>query len=79
MPELRVNELSERQIKAIFDTTKRVLLTAVEHDADPATFPEGYLLRDRRKGAKCPKCGAKLQTAKVGGRTAYYCPSCQGR
>ncbi len=78
-PKTKVNELSERQLKSIYDTTKRVLLTAVEHDADPATFPAGYLLRDRRKGAKCPQCGAKLQTAKVGGRTACFCPSCQGR
>ncbi|MHC1727433.1 MAG: zinc finger domain-containing protein [Syntrophobacteraceae bacterium] len=76
-PKARVSELDEQQLKTIFNKMKKTLRTAVEHDAELSSFPAGYLLRNRKEGAECPACGRKLQTAKVGGRTAYFCPSCQ--
>lgn len=31
----------------------------------------------RKKSSVCPDCETDLQTQKLGGRTAYYCPECQ--
>ncbi len=76
-PRKKVNELTGRQIGLIFEKIQSVLRTAVDRNADTSKFPEDFLLRDRRKGAFCPVCGGKLQTAKVSGRTAYFCPRCQ--
>lgn len=30
-----------------------------------------------KAGEPCPKCGAALQTVKLGGRSSCYCPKCQ--
>lgn len=30
-------------------------------------------------GEPCPRCGAELEKTRVGGRSSYYCPDCQGR
>lgn len=31
----------------------------------------------QRKGAKCRRCGGKIRSQKIGGRTAFWCPKCQ--
>jgi formamidopyrimidine-DNA glycosylase len=76
-PKARLNALSENQLRTIFDKIKEVLRTAVDRDADTEKFPEDYLLRNRKKGAECPVSGDKLETMKVAGRTACFCPHCQ--
>ena len=30
-----------------------------------------------KKGEACPRCGARLEAATLGGRTSVYCPKCQ--
>jgi len=40
-------------------------------------MPAGELLKVRRDGGVCPRCGRALRTATVAGRTSYYCPACQ--
>jgi formamidopyrimidine-DNA glycosylase len=32
-----------------------------------------------REGKPCPRCGAEIQRIVVGGRSTYFCPSCQRR
>ncbi|QWG13156.1 zf-TFIIB domain-containing protein [Bradyrhizobium sediminis] len=39
---------------------------------------ERSLLPERHKQGRCPRCRSPLKIFKVGGRTAYYCPRCQG-
>ncbi|WP_371737055.1 YfgJ family double zinc ribbon protein [Bradyrhizobium sediminis] len=41
-------------------------------------MPKGSLLPERHKQGRCPRCRSPLKIFKVGGRTAYYCPRCQG-
>jgi formamidopyrimidine-DNA glycosylase len=31
----------------------------------------------QRKGESCPRCGTIIETLKIGGRTAHFCPKCQ--
>ncbi len=76
-PKTKVGSISEERLRVVFEKMKEVLQTAIDLDADPARFPENHLLRGRRKGATCPVCGTRLETAKFSGRTAYFCPRCQ--
>jgi formamidopyrimidine-DNA glycosylase len=78
-PKSKVDALNDEQLEAIFHSMKEVLRTAVDRDADIEMFPENYLLRNRKKGAECPISGDGIETVKVSGRTAYYCPGCQPR
>lgn len=32
-----------------------------------------------REGEECPRCGTEIERVKVGGRSSYYCPGCQGK
>ncbi len=34
----------------------------------------GDVIPARRRGASCPRCGAEMTRAKVGGRTTWWCP-----
>jgi formamidopyrimidine-DNA glycosylase len=35
----------------------------------------GDVIASRRRGAQCPRCGAEMQRATVGGRTTFWCPA----
>jgi formamidopyrimidine-DNA glycosylase len=35
----------------------------------------GDVISARRRGALCPRCGAEMQRATVGGRTTFWCPA----
>ncbi|MGC8491851.1 MAG: Fpg/Nei family DNA glycosylase [Syntrophobacteraceae bacterium] len=76
-PRMKLDALSEKQLKAVFKSMREVLRTAVERDGDTESLPKDYILGDRRKGAHCPVCGNSLQSVKAAGRSAYFCPHCQ--
>jgi len=80
-PEARAENLQPEQISTLYRTMRKVLKTAIDKGAGSPDFhdrlPRKFLLRHRRKGAVCPACGTPIETRKVGGRTAYYCPACQ--
>jgi formamidopyrimidine-DNA glycosylase len=52
----------------------RVLRTAVRATDAPRRFPRSWLFERRRAGERCPRCGGRLASAVVGGRTTYFCP-----
>jgi formamidopyrimidine-DNA glycosylase len=76
-PRTKVDTLGARQRRSIFDNLKKVLQAAIAENGDGWRLPQGYILRNRRKGAACPVCGATLETAGIAGRTSYFCPRCQ--
>jgi formamidopyrimidine-DNA glycosylase len=76
-PQRPVASLSEEEVSALHRTMKKVLRSAIDHQADPHRFPAGYLTRGRRAGGECPKCGGGIAQKKISGRTSYFCPSCQ--
>lgn len=77
-PKTKVNDLSEEDLRTIFQQMKRVLQTAIDHQADPGDYPESYLTPLRGEpGADCPQCEGKLERIEVSGRAGYYCPGCQ--
>lgn len=81
-PGTPVQRLDAADTERLFRKVKEVLETAVERGAGSEQFldrlPSGYLLPQRRKGGRCPRCGGEVATLKVGGRTGYFCPGCQG-
>ncbi len=86
-PEKRANELTSTEILTLRDAIQLVLLTAIENEARYAHFPESFLIHARAWDASpyadterhllCPRCGSELEIMRVGGRTTYFCPSCQ--
>lgn len=80
-PQARADRLDPDASERLFRQVKRVLETAVECSAGgelaPNTLPGSFLLRQRRKGGRCPRCSGEIRTIKFSGRTAYYCPHCQ--
>jgi formamidopyrimidine-DNA glycosylase len=73
-PRRPVAAMDGRQIRLLFDAIRTVLKTAVDRHADASRFPRTYLLRHRRKGGSCPRCGSPLEILSACGRTAYFCP-----
>lgn len=77
-----VNRLAPAALARLFSVMRKVLETAIAHGAGPEQsverMPEGFLLPERRKGGHCPRCRSPLKISKVGGRTSYCCPRCQG-
>lgn len=56
---------------------KEVLETAIDSRADPLRTPDRFLLPNREKGGGCPVCYGKINTTRVSGRSACFCPKCQ--
>lgn len=77
-PEAKGNALTDRQLHDLFEATRHVLEKAIACRADPARMPEDWITPRREGDDTCPRCGGPLESRKVGGRTAHFCPRCQG-
>jgi formamidopyrimidine-DNA glycosylase len=81
-PNERMDKLTPGQLVRLFLKMREVLKTAIAHGAGSERFierrPKGSLLAERKKGGRCPGCRSLLKVFKVGGRTGYCCPRCQG-
>ncbi|MDX1472157.1 MAG: DNA-formamidopyrimidine glycosylase family protein [Flavobacteriaceae bacterium] len=73
-PKKPVTELSEKEIKTIYEKMQHVLDTAIELDAHYKSFPDYFFKNSRKEGADCPCGKGKVEKIKVGGRTTYFCP-----
>jgi formamidopyrimidine-DNA glycosylase len=80
-PGTEARSLDTGQVRHLFETMKRVLRSATNHglgaEGAGAGAPAGWLLAERHRGGRCPRCGTPLHTATLGGRTGYFCPRCQ--
>ena len=52
---------------------------AIAAKADVDVMPKSWLVSQRGKGGKCPRCGHELKSSKIRDRTAWFCPHCQRR
>ena len=78
-PATETARLNDKRRRQLFRAMRRVLEKAIEYQADVNRMPKSWLLSHRGKGGKCPRCGRKLKSSKIGGRTAWFCPHCQRR
>ena len=72
-PEARANELGKERLAELFDIMQKVLEGVVEVEAHYKDLPDDWLIRHRKDGAECRRCGGSIRNKKVGGRTAYFC------
>jgi len=80
-PQRLIGDLDPADAKRLFKAMRHVLQEAVKRgilaEEIEGGAPRNWLLPHRGKGCKCPRCGAPVQATKIGGRTAWFCPSCQ--
>lgn len=80
-PRTRADRLDDQALSRLFRKTRSVLRMAISRGAGSEQMlerlPRGFLLRQRKLGGRCPRCGGAIATAKFSGRTAYYCARCQ--
>ena len=71
-PRRTIDRLRDAEKRAIYDSMRRILRTALERDLPPRS-----LFHHREEGERCPKCGGTLRRTVVFGRTTYYCATHQ--
>jgi formamidopyrimidine-DNA glycosylase len=69
-PRRAVGELSAPEV----DTLHRALRAAIRRALRDGGAHTGALNPHRTRDGLCPRCGAPLSRARVGGRTTYWCP-----
>ncbi|NMB48300.1 bifunctional DNA-formamidopyrimidine glycosylase/DNA-(apurinic or apyrimidinic site) lyase [Candidatus Kuenenbacteria bacterium] len=87
VPNRRVKDISNAELKELYDCLIRILKLAVEKkgtSADNYVDAFGrqgnmieYLKVYDRSGEKCPRCRNIIKSMKQGSRTTAYCPKCQ--
>ncbi|MGC8843316.1 MAG: DNA-formamidopyrimidine glycosylase [bacterium] len=84
-PERPAKSLTQKEIEAIYNATKKILQEAlaaggetfsnyVNIYGEAGTYqPRVY----RREGERCLRCGELIVSETIGGRSSYFCPNCQ--
>ena len=76
-PKKKVDEMTEEDIKQVFESMQKVIEVAIENDAHYSDFPKDFLIHNRKENATCFHTGAAIEKIKVGGRTTYFSPEWQ--
>ena len=84
-PQRKAASLTRVQCDALARETRRILALAIErggttvHDFKSVDGAEGRFVQELKIYGRpaCPVCGAKVAKVVLGGRTSWYCPSCQ--
>jgi formamidopyrimidine-DNA glycosylase len=76
-PATEISRLGDKALGKLFRATHYILRKAIAAKTDVNQMPKSWLLPHRGKGGKCPRCGRKLRSARIGGRTAWFCAHCQ--
>ncbi|MEK7535037.1 MAG: zinc finger domain-containing protein, partial [Patescibacteria group bacterium] len=87
LPTRLVKDLSEGELRSIYDSISPVLELAIEHggtslkdyrrlDGSQGDYLQ-YANVYHRNGQPCKVCRTKIERAVVNGRSAHFCPNCQ--
>ena len=69
-PRRRVDTLDAGDLTALHRALRSATRAAIRHDG----VHTGTVIAHRRPDGHCPRCGAAMQRATVGGRTTWFCP-----
>jgi formamidopyrimidine-DNA glycosylase len=72
-PRRAAGSLSEDEL----DHLRRTLRAATRDAIRKGGVHTGNFMPFRKRGAACPRCGTEVSRATIGGRTTFWCPSCQ--
>jgi formamidopyrimidine-DNA glycosylase len=75
-PTRRFGDLLPQERQELDRCLRRVLRASVRVGAIPRR-PTWLSSQRSRPDPRCPRCRVPLETSRVGGRTAYWCPVCQ--
>jgi formamidopyrimidine-DNA glycosylase len=78
-PATQISTLRAGAVVKLFRAARYVLGKAITAKADADRMPKSWLLHRRGKRGKCSRCGRELKSARIGGRTAWFCAHCQKR
>ena len=78
-PATETFRLGDNALTKLFRASHYVLRKAIATKANTSQMPRSWLLPRRGRDEKCPRCGRKLRSARIAGRTAWFCPQCQKR
>jgi formamidopyrimidine-DNA glycosylase len=67
------NQLTTEEL----DRLRRATRAAIRDAIRLGGAHTGHLIPHRVSGGRCPRCGAELERATIGGRTTFWCPACQ--
>lgn len=76
-PSTPCHHLEEQQLHEVYHVMKKILKEAVSHNADRDELNHYFLLNQRKAGLRCVRCEGKTEFLTIGGRSSYFCPSCQ--
>lgn len=76
-PKKKVEDMVEKDMETVFEAMKKVIETAIEHDAHYADFPPDFFMHFRKEGATCHHTGGAIEKIKLGDRTTYFSPRWQ--
>jgi len=76
-PVSATNALTKKQLSTIYDKMMSTLQESVRNDADREKLTHYFFLDNRKAGLVCPRCKKKTAFQTIGGRSSYFCPSCQ--
>ena len=72
-PRTPAGELTEEQL----DHLRRTLRAATRSAIAKGGVHTGTFIPHRKRGGSCPRCKSTLERATIGGRTTFWCPTCQ--
>jgi formamidopyrimidine-DNA glycosylase len=79
-PRTTIPELSETELRGLYEAIQTVVDAAVDVDSDPTALDsDRFMLPHRYGDERCPDTGVLLEKEKVSGRTAYFSPARQPR
>ena len=70
-PRRHVDSLDHDDLTALHRALRRATKAAIRRGG----VHTGDVIDHRRAGDHCPRCGAEMQRATVGGRTTWFCPA----
>lgn len=77
-PSRPAGDLGPEESRVLWRVTRDVCRRAIEVMDQNWDYPDTWLFAHRwEDDGQCPRCGAGLQRAEVGGRTTCWCPRCQ--
>ena len=88
-PKIPANEISTIKAKRLHKFIKKVLQESIEHGSTMNVNPEdiegsyyggdyeGHWRVYEQEDEPCQNCSTKIKRIKQGGRSSYFCPSCQ--
>jgi formamidopyrimidine-DNA glycosylase len=72
-PRSAVDDLSEKEKRAMYDAMRKLLRDIVARRERGKEPPPNALYHHREVGDRCPRCGGTIQRSVVFGRTTYFC------